>query len=239
MDDELDKAAAEGRAKREEAAARKARYEARRDEAERVELERRFWASVSRWGIFRVSGMGFYYLMMFWLFVLAPLNIIALVYLRPPEWLFHVLVPGRGRLYLPIPATIIAIGMWYFAGWMSRRGVARERAWVASLPYAVTGYEERLGVYPSRGKDLAFTLRFVGESPAPDVIRDVLSTDGGTWTFDEAKGLASRDRIDTTFKRSTDHNRYEVRWFHALAALQLRKLHERFPIASLAFDVPS
>lgn len=234
MDDDLDKAAAEGRAKREAAAAEKARDQARRDEAERFESERRFWASVSRWGIFRVSGMGFYYLLLFYLFVLVPLNIVILVWLRPPDWLFHLLVPGRGRLYLPIIATLVAIGMWYVAGAMCRRGVVRERAWVASLPFAVSGYEERLGVYPSSaGKDLAFTLRFTGDAPAADVIRDVLSSDGGTWKLDEATGLATRGRLETRWARSKDHNRPEVCWFHALAQAQLRTLHARHPIARI------
>ena len=183
MADELEEAAAKGRAERAAADAERARAQARSDEDERVEAERRYWASVSRWGIFRVSGMGFYYLFMLWLFVLGPLNIFIFLWLRPPEWIFHVLVPGRGRLYLPIPATLVAIAIWYVAGFMCRRAVARERAFLASLPFAVTGWEERLGVYPSKtGHDLAFIIGFVDATPGAELVRDVLSSDGGTCT---------------------------------------------------------
>lgn len=237
MADELEEAAAKGRAERAVADEKLARYRARSAEAERVEADRRYWASVSRWGIFRVSGMGFYYLFLLFLFLLAPLNIMILVWLRPPEWLFHVLVPGRGRLYLPIPAALIAIAIWYYAAFACRRAVARERAFIASLPFAVTGWEERLGVYPSRGKDLAFTLAFVDKAPGAELVRDVLSSDGGKWEFDEAKGRAVRGRIETFWARSTNHNRPEVRWFHALAGNQLRALHARFPIVTLVFEV--
>jgi hypothetical protein len=234
--DELEDAAAKGRAQRAAADADKARYQERRDAAERRELELRCWASLSRWGIFRVAGMGPYYLFLFWLFALVPLNILILVWLRPSEQLFHILVPGHGRLYLPIIATVVGIAIWFIAGAMCRRAVARERAWLGSLPYRVTGYEERLGLYPSRGgKDLEFTLEFVDASPGASVVRDVLASDGGEWTFDSSSGLASRSSLQTFWARSTDHNRLEVRWFHKLTREQLRALHERFPIAALAF----
>ncbi len=236
MPRELEDAAAEGRAVRAAADAEKTREQERRDAAERRERELRFWASVSRWGIFRVAGMGPYYLFLFWLFVLGPLNILILVWLQPSEQLFHILVPGHGRLYLPIVATLVAVAIWFIAGARCRSAAAKERAWAASLPYRVTGYEERLGLYPSRGgKDLEFTIEFIADAPGAAVVRDVLSSDGGEWTFDASSGLASRGSLRTFFARSTDHNRLEVRWFHKLTRDQLRALHERFPIAALAF----
>src|SRR5262252_267688 len=155
MADDLEDAAKRGRAKRRAAEDEKARAQARSDEAERVEGVRRFQASLTRWGIFRVSGMGPYYLFLLWLFVLAPLNILALVWLDPSENVFRLLVFGRGRFYLFILAMLLVIAIWYVAGAMCRRAAAREQAWLASLPYRVTEYAERLGEYPSKsGKDL-------------------------------------------------------------------------------------
>ncbi|HEY1586106.1 MAG TPA: hypothetical protein VGH63_10505, partial [Polyangia bacterium] len=180
MAGDLEDAAAKGRARRAAADAEKARTQARRDAEARLEVERRYLASVSRWGIFRVVGMGPYYLFLFWLAVLAPLNILLLLWLQPSDLVFHILVPGHGRLYLPIPATLVAIAMWFVAAAMCRRADAKERAWIASLPYRVTGYEERLGQYPSKyGKDLAFHIEFAAASPSAAVVRDVLSSDGG------------------------------------------------------------
>ena len=128
MPAELEDAANKGRAKRAAADADKTRAQARREAEAQLEREHRFWASLSRWGIFRVSGMGGYYLFFFWLAALAPLNIL----------------------------------------------------------------------------------------------------------LDPSGGLAS-GKLRPSWPRSTDHNRPEVRWFHVLTQDQLRALHERFPIAALAF----
>ena len=87
------------------------------------------------------------------------------------------------------------------------------------------------------GRDLAFTIGFVDAKPEAALVRDVLSSDGGKWEFDSSSGRAVRGRIETSWKRSTDHNRLEARWFHALAGNQLRTLHARFPIATLTFEV--
>jgi hypothetical protein len=194
--------------------------------------QRRLWWSLSWWGMFK-SDMGFYYQLLTYLFVFMPLGFGLVLALHPDTTLAHVLLPGRGKLVVPLPALLGAGLFWFWNATAVDRAVARERAWQDALPFKVTGYEECLGDDPDRNDDrLALVFTFGDRTPTPAQILGWLAgDDGGAWTYVEATRIATRN--PGVPEPDEAHNQPLVRWFHALVAKQLLPMHAQVPLVAV------
>ena len=228
-DDDLEALKARGRIEAQKKAEVHAQIEAREaKERERRRIGNRDYA-LTLWGLFTGDMRWFYAFVLFGV-PLAVINIVGLVYLKVPEIVFMLLVPGHGRLFLPIPALLLTLFLLlYVAPRMCRRALERERAWIASLPFVVTGYEKCLGDSYSDNQSLVSLHCVFVDRVAPG-LAEILAADGGTWTVNHGKATR-KDGIRSEWRE--DNNRKVVRWFHKLVQEQLLPVHARFPIKSV------
>ena len=227
----LDELAAKGKANDRRAIDAEAREKAEKVAKDVLERDRNRWRALSRWGL--LTGE-LWWLNAFWL-LFCPLTvacILIMVKLDVSDTVAHIIMPGSGRLYLPLPVIVVMFIAIKYAKVAVRRAVERERRWLDSLPFKVTGYLECLGSY-YRDNESEITLKFeFASGHGPRELRAILASDGGTWEVRD--GRAKRDPgPSTSFKE--DHNVKVVRWFHKLVAKQLMPLHAECPI--LAIDM--
>lgn len=227
---DLDELAARGKASEDATQAEAVLAEARRAKEQQLERHRQRWRALSAWGLFTGGYESSFAPVFFLLF--APLtvaNILILVKLRVSDTVAMIVMPGHGRLYLPIPAVLLMIGTIVYARRAVRRAVVREAAMLASLPFEVTGFLECLGSY-YRDNQSNIDLDFDFEGEPPRQLREILASDGGTWTVNGSH--ARRDPGPSTGWK-TDNNTYVVRWFHHLIQKQLLPLHATYRFRSI------
>jgi hypothetical protein len=116
--------------------------------------------------------------------------------------------------------------------------LARERAWLASLPFEVDDYMRCLADKPGLNEtSVRLHFAFTAAPPAPRELRDRLEEDGGCWSVASSDCAVRTPGIDSGGAR--DHNRALRTWFHALVSKQLLPLHAKYPfdLLTLANDL--
>jgi hypothetical protein len=230
MSDELDKIAERGRERERKAKAAQDDAQALQKKKDAREREQYVWESLSRWSL--LTG-DMWLMNSFWMLFVPGFagTILLLVKLNVSNTVGNILVPGHGRLYFPWPVFLVATAIIKLAPRFCRRAVERERAFIASLPFAVKQYEDCLGDYHRRNEsEVTLILEFAGDRPEHALLVDVLKADGGEWKSRGDK-LVRQNGPQSFFRE--DDNRKVVRWFHKLVREQLLPLHAKYPLRSV------
>ena len=214
--DELEKLAAEGRARKAEADARL--RETQRDEQE---TRRREHVEVLHGSVSTYARFG-------WVLAGVPCGAVLALgcALAFPATAFIDRDGEAGGIGSLVSLLVFFSGFFVtrgFRGWFGRRAVERERAWLQSLPFPLTGYLEALEGSANDGK-LTLTLTYEDTVPK-DVgfVSDVFAAVGGTVTGD---GREHRVSTSWDFESSVSTNHHVVAWVHrvtpALAAVHAK-----------------
>jgi hypothetical protein len=139
-------------------------------------------------------------------------------------------VYGPIALWVVLPAAVGFVGLLVFSVFAERTALAREREWMAALPFEVVDYEECLGDEASDTADeLRLVLTFSGDAPSAEELKSAWVTDqDGTWSALESDGSVTRS--PGPCGSSDSHNGALARWFHGVAEDCLKPLHSKFPL---------
>lgn len=204
----------------------RAYIEKQRAEEDQVERKNRLGWAVSWTGMFSSPLGGVYLFYVFAVSTMLMVGLAAVFSIALPRWL----MPG-GTKVVPVPTTIGIFFFWLYTRGAPKRAVARERAWIRSLPFALHGYEEALGDSPSQNEKF-IELRFKFEKDPPDdQLIDLLSGDGGPWLINPRNGHPKRDSGPVS--HNADHNGALRIWFHQLVERQLMPLYRAHPFTEL------
>jgi hypothetical protein len=218
--EELEKLAAEGRARRAEATDRERDAKHAEAHARRVEHGEVLLGSVSsyaRWGWFVAA------------FPCGAGLSLACAKALPPS-AFIDAEGEQGGL-----GALLVIGAFFFGflvtrllrGWVGRRAVAREAAWVQALPFRLTGYLETL---EGRASDGELTLTLTWEDSVPKdlgFVADVFHASGAKVAD---QGRAHHVTTSWSWDESVSTNHHVVEWLHRVAPT-LTALHAKWRLA--------
>jgi len=151
---------------------------------------------------------------------------------------------GAGMLWLGLPLLIGALAVrWYAPPKATLAQVARERAWVASLPFALEGYFDVLAGEPQLSCHLSVTLAWneARLAPSEDVVRavfGVLDTGTRVESRDGAAVIRSSLLSGRTWIQLEDgplsRNTKIVAYVHSLVDKVLLPLHRSCAIARVS-----
>jgi hypothetical protein len=194
-----------------------------RAEEDQEARKQRLWASVSWTGLF-TGPLGWLYLFLLW--AASSMALVGILTVTGASGqLIHLMFPG-GTKVLPIPPTVAVFFFWLWVRGAPARSLKREQAWVASLPFKLTGYEEALADSP-RENAARLELRFSFDRE-PERLAELLGAGFQTnprnghmvWEGGIARG-------------GDDHNRALRDWVHTQVEAALLPLHRAHPFTEL------
>jgi hypothetical protein len=218
VDAKLEHQAQEGHRKREAAQAAEAEAKQRREEqqkdAEARERENRFELVCNPLG-FANTALGFYGIgvlgMLPWGFLCAWCFESCKV---QPEWTF---VPA-----LLVPVVVAGV-LALIARLTRRRSAARERAWLAGLPFSVERYEDML-YHGDKAARLIFSVRYGQKAPAPSLLADLT---GAVFPRSQLQGETIAVNFGSAYDSDFWGGRLLRKTFHRLVERVLLPLHAK------------